>query len=53
MNAIVKTFKNGNTVSTIEQSRIISRTLGIRTASRYLAKRGYSVEMAVYILLGV
>lgn len=35
-----------------EKAREISRTLGIRTASRYLAKRGYSVEMAVYILLG-
>ncbi len=35
----------------VERARGIAKTLGAFTAARYLAKRGFSVEMAVNILL--
>ena len=37
----------------IEQARAIHKTLGTYTAARYLALRGWSLEAARYILLGV
>lgn len=48
----IKTFKNGNTQSTIEQARAVAKNLGIRCASGFLRNKGFSVEMAIYILLG-
>lgn len=36
----------------IERARQIKATLGLVTAARYLAKRNWSVEAAVFILLG-
>lgn len=36
----------------IERARQIRKSLGITTAARYLAKRNWSVEAAVFILLG-
>lgn len=36
----------------IEQARFIAGTLGVYTAARYLNYRGYSIEAALYILLG-
>jgi hypothetical protein len=35
-----------------EKAREIARTLGIYNAARYLWKRNWSVEAAVFILLG-
>lgn len=34
-------------------TRGIRKSLGTYTAARYLAKRGWSVEAALFILLGV
>lgn len=42
--------KHGRTQ--IEQARFIRRTLGIKVAAKYLNHRGYTVEAAVFILLG-
>lgn len=42
--------KHGRTQ--IEQARFIAMTLGITVAAKYLNHRGYSVEAAMYILLG-
>lgn len=53
MNAIVKKFKNGNTVTTIEQAKAIQKSLGTFTAARYLLKRGWSLEGSLFILAGV
>lgn len=39
-------------VSQPERARIIKRTLGITTAAKYLKNRGWSVEGAVFIILG-
>lgn len=36
----------------IEQARHIAATLGVYTAAKYLANRGWSLEAASYILLG-
>lgn len=36
----------------IEQARRIAATLGVYTAARYLALREWSMEAALYILLG-
>lgn len=44
-------IKNG--VSTVERARIIFKTLGAFTAARYLAKRGWSLDGARYVLLVV
>lgn len=55
MNVTTITAKNpenriGNTV--IEQARIIAGSLGVYTAARYLALRGYSLEASMYLLVG-
>lgn len=42
-------IKAGKTHS--ERAKIIAKTLGYFTAARYLAKRGWSVDAACYILL--
>lgn len=42
--------KNG--ITQIERARIIKRTLGIKVAARYLARRNWTVESACFILLG-
>lgn len=42
--------KHGRTQ--IEQARFIAGTLGMTVAAKYLNHRGYSVEAALYILLG-
>ncbi len=39
-------------ISTIERGRIIAISLGHFTAARYLAKRGFSIDAAMFILLG-
>lgn len=49
----IRTFKNGNSVSTIEQAFKIKATLGTYTAARYLAKRGWSLEGSLFILCNV
>lgn len=52
MNAI-KTFKNGSSRSTIEHARTIRQQLGMRSAAGFLRKKGWSVEGALFVLLGV
>lgn len=51
MNTLRK-FKNGNSISTIEQARSIKKSLGVIVAAKYLKGKGYSVEAAIYVLLG-
>lgn len=36
----------------IKRARVIKRTLGARVAARYLALRGWSLEAALWIILG-
>ena len=36
-----------------KRARNISKSLGVYTAARYLSIRGFSIEAALYILLGV
>lgn len=40
-------------MSKIERARHIRRTLGTFRAARFMAKRGFSVEAARWVLLGV
>jgi hypothetical protein len=40
-------------VSQITRARMISRSLGFYVAARYLALRGWSLDAARFILLGV
>ena len=42
-----------NNVSQCERARIIKRTLGTTVAAKYLKNRGWSVESALFIILGV
>jgi len=42
-----------NNVSQPERARIIKRTLGVKVAAKYLKNRGWSIESALFILLGV
>jgi len=42
-----------NRVTQIVRAKRIHKSLGTRVAARYLALRGWSIEAAVYILLGV
>lgn len=46
----IQTNKSNRTP--IEQARHIAGTLGVYTAAKYLANRGWSLEAAQYILLG-
>jgi hypothetical protein len=50
MTAKIQTNKSNRTP--IEQARFIAATLGVYTAAKYLANRGWSIEAATYILLG-
>ena len=42
-----------NRVAHIIRAKRIHKSLGTRVAARYLALRGWSIEAARYILLGV
>ncbi len=35
-----------------EKAREINRTIGTFTAARFMANRGWSIEAAIYVLLG-
>jgi hypothetical protein len=48
----VRSFKNGNTQSTIEQARAVAKNLGMRAGAGMLRNKGYSVEATLFILLG-
>lgn len=48
----IKTFKNGNTQSTIEHARAIAKNLGMKAGAGMLRNKGFSVEMTLFILLG-
>lgn len=39
-------------MSQIERARHTKRTLGTHCAARFLCKRGWSIEAALFILLG-
>lgn len=41
-----------NNVSQSERARIIKRTLGVKVAAKYLKKRGWSIDAALFIILG-
>lgn len=45
-----KTNKQGRTE--IERARSIASTLGYFTAGRYLVKRNWSIDAAMFVLLG-
>lgn len=47
-----RNFQAAQGRSQMEKARQIKSTLGIFTAARYLQKRGWSIEAAVFILLG-
>lgn len=40
-------------ITQIERARIIKRTLGVAVAARYMALRGWSIESALFTLVGV
>jgi hypothetical protein len=42
---------NNQSRTQIEQARFIKRTLGIKTAARYLCLRGWSIDAALWALL--
>jgi hypothetical protein len=46
-------MKTRKTVSQITRARRIARSLGFFVAARYLALRGWSLDAARFILLGV
>lgn len=48
----MKHLQTPSGVTQIERARIIARTLGHYTAARYLAKREWSIESALFVLLG-
>jgi hypothetical protein len=37
----------------LRRARTIQKSLGTYTAARYLAKRGFSIEAALFTLLGI
>lgn len=41
------------TAKEIRNAKLIARTLGVRRGAGYLRNRGYSVEAAKWILLGI
>lgn len=49
----IMTFKNGSSRSTIEHARAVQKQLGTRSAAGMLRNRGWSVEAALFVLLGV
>lgn len=40
------------TSANIRKARGIAKSLGYKVAARYMAKRGWSIEAALYVLLG-
>lgn len=50
---MMKTKLNSQQKTQIEQARIIKRTLGIKCAARYLALRNWSIDAALWALLGI
>lgn len=46
----VKTFKNGNTQSLIEQARAVASNLGVPASAGMLRNRGFSLEATLWIL---
>jgi hypothetical protein len=55
-NEVKHTHKNMQLVqgrTQFTRARQIMRTLGIKTAARYMSIRGYSVECSMFELLGV
>lgn len=40
-------------IANIKRAKAIQKSLGVFTAARYLAIRGWSIEATRYILLGV
>lgn len=50
---MAKNTINSQGYTQIEQSRRIGKSLGYKVAARYLALRGWSLEAARWILLGV
>jgi hypothetical protein len=42
-----------NRIHELERARSIQRTLGVKVAARYLYLRHWSIESALYILLGI
>jgi len=47
-----KNKTNSQNRTECEQARAIARTLGHYTAARYLALRGWTLDGALYVLLG-
>lgn len=45
-------MKTMKPVSQITQAQRINKSLGTRVAARYLALRGWSIDAALWILLG-
>jgi len=48
----IRTFKNGNSRSTIEHIRSVRDNLGMRCAAGMARNKGLSFEAALFILLG-
>jgi len=49
----MKSTNRANRVPQLTRAKRIQRSLGAYTAARYLALRGWSLEAARYVLLGV
>jgi hypothetical protein len=49
----IRRFKNGSSESTIEIAVRLKEQLGIKCAAGYLRNKGWSVEGALFVLLGV
>jgi hypothetical protein len=49
--SIRKTDPNTPLIVQIQRAKCLTRTLGFYIAARYLAKRGWSIEAACWILL--
>lgn len=47
-----KLILNSQKRSQIEQARSIAKSLGAFTSARYLAKRGWSLEAALFVICG-
>ena len=40
-------------IAHIDRALSIKRTLGVKVAARYMFLRGWSIESALYVLLGI
>lgn len=52
MTNIIRTFKNGNSQSTIEHIRAVRDNLGVRCAAGMARNKGMSLEAALFVILG-